>query len=189
MAHLSRKNCKMQIEPRSQSWRNGRITTCLAQRLLLNDWLKKRDAIIKPADWDLCDHSNLITSISCHKTGRTQCLLRGLMWKHNMWVDSYCTESQLQLKDTLSVCFFAILWVCWCLFCLCVCQVQVQQGNWDIYSFAVKIAIKQVIVICLPTRDGAAAPQPTVAKQPAEPFTAHELPQQPTLREEYNSGF
>lgn len=109
------------------------------------------------------------------------------MWKHNLWEDSYCTGSRLLLTDTLSVCFFAILWVCWCLFCLCVCQVQ--QGNWDFSRLQTRLRLNRAVVICLPTRDGAAAPQLTVAKQPTEPFTAHELPQQPTLTEEKNSAF
>lgn len=56
------------------------------------------------------------------------------------------------------------------------------------FPSAVKIVIKQGRGDLLPTRDGAADPQLTVAKQPTEPFTAHELPQQLTLTEEYNSA-
>lgn len=103
-----------------------------------------------------------------------------------MGQDSYCTESQLQLKDMLSVCFLAILWVCWCLFCLGVCQVE--QWNWDFSHLQSRLWLNRAMVICFPTRDGAADLQLTVAKQPTEPFTAHELPQQLTLTEEYNSA-
>lgn len=108
------------------------------------------------------------------------------MSKHNMGQDSYCTESQLQLKDTLSVCFLAILWVCWCLFCLCVCQVE--QWNCEFSHLQSILWLNRAVVICFPTRDRAADPQLTVAKQPTEPFPAHELPQQLTLTEEYNSA-
>lgn len=149
MARSSQKNYKMQIETCSQSWGTGGIITCTLGSAAAFKWLKDRDAIVKPADSRIYVIIQTSSPPSAAiKPGRARCLLGGLTWEHNMWADTYCSERQLQLKDTPSVCFFPILWVSWCLFCLCDCQVR--QGNWDVCSSAVKNGLgRRLLPSCL----------------------------------------